>query len=96
MQISSFKLENSTIITPLLNFYLSLGLQCTKNYRFVEYKTRKCFNNFVQSDVDARREKDNNPYSGVVAETMKLLGNSPYRYQIMDRSRHPITKTFRR
>ena len=27
--ISSFKLENGTIITPLLNFYLSLGLKCT-------------------------------------------------------------------
>ena len=30
--------------------------------------------------------------SGVVAETMKLLGNSSYRYQIMNRSRHTITK----
>ena len=32
------------------------------------------------------------PSSGVVAETMKLLGNSSYGYQIMDRSRHTITK----
>ena len=32
MLISSFKLENGTIITPLLNFYLSLGLQCTKKH----------------------------------------------------------------
>ena len=30
--------------------------------------------------------------SGVVAETMKLLGNSSYEFQIMDRSRHTITK----
>ena len=42
--------------------------------------------------VDARREGDENPSSGVVAETMKLLGNSSYGYQIMDRSRHTITK----
>ena len=42
--------------------------------------------------VDARREGDENPLSGVVAETMKLLGNSSYGYQIMDRSRHTITK----
>ena len=28
----------------------------------------------------------------VVAETMKLLGNSSYGYQIMERSRHTITK----
>ena len=92
MLISSFKLENGTIITPLLNFYLSLGLRCTKIYRFVEYTPRKCFNKFVQSVVDARREEDENPHSGVVAETMKLLGNSSYDYQIMDRSRHTKTK----
>ena len=42
--------------------------------------------------VDARREGDENPLSGVVAETMKLSGNSCYGYQIMDRSRHIITK----
>ena len=78
MLISSFKLENGTIITPLLKFFLSLGLQCTEIYRFVDYTPRKCFKNFVQSVVDARREGDENPYSGVVAETMKLLGNSSY------------------
>ena len=47
MLISSFKLENGTIITPLYNFYLELGLQCTKIYRFVQYTRRKGFNNFV-------------------------------------------------
>ena len=92
MLISSFKLENGSIITPLFNFYMELGLQCTKVYRFVQYLPRKCFNKFVQSVVDARREGDENPLSGVVAETMKLLGNSSYGYQIMDRSRHTITK----
>ena len=34
MLISSFKLENGTVITPLFNFYLELGLQCTKIYCF--------------------------------------------------------------
>ena len=92
MLISSFKLENGTVITPLLNFYLSLGLKCTKIYRFVQYTPKKCFNNFVQSVVDARRVGDENPESSVVAETMKLLGNSSYGYQIMDRSRHRETK----
>ena len=76
MLISSFKLENGTVITPLVNFYMEIGLQCTKIYRFVQYSPRKCFNNFFQSVVDARREGDENPLSGVVAETMKFLGNS--------------------
>ena len=63
-----------------------------KMYRFIEYTPRKCFKQFVQSVDDARREGDENPHAGVVAETMKLLGNSSYVYQFMDRSRHTITK----
>ena len=63
-----------------------------QKYRFVEYTSKKCFNSFVQSAVDARRQGDENPNSSVVAETMKLLANSSYGYQIMDRSRHTVTK----
>ena len=85
MLISSFKLEKGTVITPLFKFYLELGLQCTKIYRFVQCSPRKCFNNCVQSVVDARREGDGNSLSGFEAETMKLLGNSSNGYQIMDR-----------
>ena len=76
MLISSLKLEKGTVIISLFNFYMELGLQCTKYYRSVQYSHRKCFDNFFQSVVDARREGDENPLSGVVAETMKLLGNS--------------------
>ena len=78
MLISSYFLENVTLITPLLLFYLELGLVCKKIYRFVEYTPVKCFNKLVQSAVDARREGDENPNS--------------YGYQIMDRSRHTVTK----
>ena len=92
MLISRFHLTNGTIITPLLLFYLKLGLVCKKIHRFVQNTPRKCFNNFAQSAVDARRQGDENPKSSVVAETMKLLANSSYRYQIMDRSRHTVTK----
>ena len=90
--ISSFFLENGTLITPLLLFYLELGLVCKNFYRFVEYALVKCFNFFVQSALDARRERDENPNSSVVAETMKLLANSSYGYQFMDRSRHTVRK----
>ena len=48
MLISSFTLQNGTLITPLLLFYLLLGLVCTKVHRFVEYTRKKCFNSFVQ------------------------------------------------
>ena len=42
--------------------------------------------------MDARRQGDENPNSSVVAETMKLLANSPYGYQIVDCRRHLVTK----
>ena len=92
MLISSFTLQNGTLITPLLLFYLQLGLVCTKIHRFVEYTPKKGFNSFVQSAVDARRQGDQNPNSSVIAETMTLLVNSSYGYQIMERSRHTVTK----
>ena len=92
MLISSFHLKNGTIITPLLLYYLHLGLECTKIYQFIQYTPKKCFNSFLQSAVYARRQGDENPNSRVVAETMKFLANSSHGYQIMDRSRHTVTK----
>ena len=76
MLISSFTLINGTNITPLLLFYLKLGLVFKKIHRFVQYTPKKCFDNLVQSAVDARRQGDENPNSSAVAETMKLLANS--------------------
>ena len=42
--------------------------------------------------MDARHQGDENPNSSVVAETMKLLANGSFGYQIMYRSRHTVTK----
>ena len=92
MLISRFIRTNGTTITPLLLCYLQLGLVCKKIHRFVQYTPRKCFDNFVASAVDARRQADENPNSSVVAETMKLLANTSNGYQIIDRSQHTATK----
>ena len=75
MLISSFHLNNGIVITPLLLFYLYLGLECPKNHQFVQCTPIKCFNTFVQSAVNARRQGDENSNSSVVAETMKFLAN---------------------
>ena len=91
MLILSYFLENGALKTPLLLFYLKLGLVCKKIYRFVENTPVKSFNNFVQRAVNARREGDENSNSSVVTETMNLLANSSYSYQFMDRSRYTAT-----
>ena len=86
MLISSFTIINGTLITPLLLFYLQLGLVGKEIHRFVEYTPRKCSNSFVKAAVDARRKGDENSNPCVVAEIMKLPASSSDGYQIMDRS----------
>ena len=92
MLISSFTLQKGTLITPLLLFYLQLGIVVIKINRFVDYTPNKRFNSFVQSAEDARRQGDEKPNSSVVAETLKHLANSSYGYQIMSQSRHTVTE----
>ena len=93
--ISSFKLDRGPNITPLLLFYLEKGVILKNVFCFLKYTPRRCFQSFVQNVVDARREGDRNKESTFVAEIMKLIGNSSYGYQIMDRSRHTTTKYVR-
>ena len=92
MLTSSFTLQNGTLITPLLLFYLQLALVLTKIHSFVEYIPKKCFNSFVQAAVDAGKKGDENPSSSAVEETINLLFNSSYGYQIKNRSRNTVTK----
>ena len=58
----------------------------------MDYIPVKRFNKVVQSAVNDRREGNESPNSTVVWETMKLLANSSYVYQILDRSRHTVSK----
>ena len=92
MLISSFTLQNGTLVTLLLLSYLQLGLFVTKLHRFVEYISKKGLNSFVQSALNARRQSDENPNSSVVVQTIKLLANSSNGYRFMDRSRHTVPK----
>ena len=73
-------------------FYLQLRLVDITIQRFVEYTLKKGFNGFLQSAFDAGRKCEENSNSSGVAEIMELLVISFYDYQIMDRSRHTMTK----
>ena len=90
--ISSYFSEIGTIITRLLLFYLDLGPVCKKNYRFVLYTPIKCFDKFLQPAVNARTEADGKSNASAVVETVMLLVNSSYGYQIIDRSHHTVPK----
>ena len=92
MLISSFCLKRGPVFTPLLQLYLEKGLVLIPVYWFIQYTPENCFESSVKSVVEARREGDRNTSSSVVAETMKLIGNSSYGYHIMDRSKHSTTQ----
>ena len=92
MLLSSYYLKKGMVITPMLIYLLELGLRIETLYSVIEYEPSKCFESFVDEVVEARRNGDTNENSSVVAETMKLIGNSSYGYQIMNRSRHSVTK----
>ena len=88
-QASTWKWNHHHSPTIIL---LAFGFWMYKVHQFVQYTPKKCFSSFVQSAVIARRQGDENPNSSVVVRTMKLLANSSYGYQIMDPSRHTVTK----
>ena len=92
MLIHSCTLQKGTFITLLIFFYLQLGLVVTKIHPFVEYTPKKSFNSFVQEAVDAGRKSDKNLNSSAVAETMKLIADTSYGNQTLDRSRYSETK----
>ena len=92
MLISSFKLENGSIITPL---FISVWILAHSVQKFIALYSipLEIASTILSSQVvDATSEVNENPLSIVAAETMKLLGNSSYGYQIIYRSRHTITK----
>ena len=73
MFISSFELENGTVLNSLLLFYFEPGFVCTNINRFVEYTSVKCFNVFVQSVIDARQRRDENPNSSLNAKKKEIV-----------------------
>jgi hypothetical protein len=76
------------LYTPLLKWYLEHGLIMTKVYQVVEYTRKKCFSQFVDDVSNARRDGDVKPELEIIAETMKLLGNSSYGYTVMNKEKH--------
>ena len=87
LHISKWKSQHSsTSVQPVT------GTRINKKHRFAEYTRKKCFNSFVHSAGDTRRQSDENPNSSVVLEAMKLLAKSSHGYQITDRSRNTVTK----
>jgi len=86
--IGSYTGEKIMLATPLLQWYIEHGLVITKIYQTVEFQPHPCFKTFADAVSDARRAGDVNTMLVIIAETMKLLGNSAYGKTITDKERH--------
>ena len=76
------------LTTPLLRWYLAHGLVVDRVYQIVDYEPNPFFQRFGESVSAARRAGDADPEKAIIAETMKLLGNSGYGKTVTNVDRH--------
>ena len=88
MLVGSFHGIKLLLATPLLRWYIAHGLVVDRVYQIVEYSPKPCFQNFGDSVSAARRAGDADPDKSIIADTMKLLGNSAYGKTVTNVDRH--------
>ncbi len=76
--IGSYFGKEIVLYSPLLKWYLQEGLIITKFHCAIQYKPEYAFNKFADEVSDARRAGDVDSAYELIAETMKLFGNSAY------------------
>ena len=88
MLVGSYRGDKILLTTPLLQWYLAHGLVVDRVYQIVEYSPKPCFQRFGESVSAARRAGDADPDKSIIADTMKLLGNSAYGKTVTNVDRH--------
>ena len=88
MLVGSFHGIKLLLATPLLRWYLAHGLVVDRVYQIIEYEPKPCFQHFGDSVSAARRAGDADPDKAIIADTMKLLGNSAYGKTVTNVDRH--------
>ena len=86
--VGGMKARQMLLATPLVQWYLNHGLVITRIYQVVEFQQQRCFRDFVREVSDARRQGDIDPDTAIIADTMKVIGNSGYGSLIMDKTKH--------
>ena len=90
--IGSMVGEKILLATSLLKWYLEHGLEVTRVYQVIEYTPKPCFKPFGDAVSNARRAGDADPSKAIIADTMKLVGNSSYGKTITNKERHRQVK----
>ncbi|KAG3068411.1 hypothetical protein PI125_g23420 [Phytophthora idaei] len=91
-RIGSYFGEKILIYAPLLKQYLSHGMEITKTYSFIKASSDKTFASVMEAVSNARREGGVDKSKAMIAEMMKLVGNSAFGRSGMDMSKHKEVK----
>ncbi|KAJ8030844.1 hypothetical protein HOLleu_27376 [Holothuria leucospilota] len=75
------------LATPLLRWYLEHGLVVTKIHQIAQFLRKAVFEQFGEEVSNARREGDKDPSKSIIADTMKLIGNSAYGKTVTNKER---------
>ena len=76
------------LLTPLLKWYLNHRLVITHIYTVIEYIPNAAFNSSMTQVAQARLDGDCDKDKALIAETMKLIGNSSYGKLITKKEEH--------
>ena len=86
--IGSYFGKKIGLSTPLLKWYLNHGLVISHIYTVVEYIPNAALNSFMTQVAQARLDGDRDNDKALIAETMKLIGNSSYGKLITNKEKH--------
>ena len=76
--VGALSAERMLVYAPLLLWYVNHGAVVTEVYRTIDYQPGKIFTWFVDQVTEARRTGDAESSKALLAEVLKLLGNSAY------------------
>ena len=93
MLMCSFRGDKLLLATPQLRWYLTHVLVVDHRvYQVVEYEPNPCFQRLRESVSVARRAGESDPEKAIIADTIKLLGNSGYGKIVTNVDRHHDVK----
>ena len=86
--ISSYEGKQMWFVTPLLQFYLSKGVEVTNITQVLQYTPKTPFKGFVDRVTDARRQADADPALEILGLVHKLMGQAGYGKCLMRKDLH--------
>ena len=90
--VASYFGENILMTTDYLKWCPMHGLHIQKCYLVLEFRRSQPFTNFVDFVSENRRRGDCSKEMAVIAETSKLVGNSAYGIQLINKSKFESTQ----